>query len=157
MQCMKCGREIPSGNVFCEDCLRDMANYPIKPGTVVNIPPRTRQPVKRPERRQPTQQQRLESLQKRVRILAYALTLSIALLIGVGALLLSMLQETDDGPLPGQNYSTAESTNSSGQEQTDDAGISAEPGHTGEMAPVSRETDQSRKNAHVFHVKQSAP
>lgn len=159
---MKCGREIPSGNVFCEDCLRDMANYPVKPGTVVNIPPQTRQTARRPERRQPTQQQRLESLQRRVRILGYALTLSVALLIGSGALLLSLLQEVDDGPLPGQNYSTAESTGSTGQNATEDSTeaspsesseIPAKSGRKGEA--VSRETGRSRNAVPMFHVKQT--
>ena len=39
MNCMKCGREMPLGQVFCKDCLADMANYPVKPGTPVVLPP----------------------------------------------------------------------------------------------------------------------
>ena len=38
MNCMKCGREIALGQVFCKDCLADMAQYPIKPGTPVQLP-----------------------------------------------------------------------------------------------------------------------
>ena len=38
MNCMKCGREITLGQVFCKDCLVDMENFPIKPGTPVQLP-----------------------------------------------------------------------------------------------------------------------
>ena len=40
MNCVKCGREIPEDQVFCEICLTEMENYPVKPGTAVHIPPR---------------------------------------------------------------------------------------------------------------------
>lgn len=33
MNCLKCGREIEEGQVFCNDCLVQMAKYPVKPGT----------------------------------------------------------------------------------------------------------------------------
>ncbi len=117
MQCMKCGREIPAGDVFCENCLADMEKYPVKPGTVVHIPHQSTPPVKRPERRQATVEQRLTAATRTVRILSFALTLTVALLIGVGALAISMYFEHDDGPLPGQNYSTADSaTGTSGED-----------------------------------------
>jgi len=38
MNCMKCGREVALGQVFCKDCLADMAEYPVKPGTPVVLP-----------------------------------------------------------------------------------------------------------------------
>lgn len=40
MNCLKCGKETAETQVFCEDCLRTMDNYPIKPGTPVHIPKR---------------------------------------------------------------------------------------------------------------------
>ena len=42
MNCMKCGREIPAGQVFCDGCLEVMKKYPVKPDTVVQLP-RSRQ------------------------------------------------------------------------------------------------------------------
>ena len=40
MQCMKCGMEVPEGQVFCNGCLEVMDKYPVKPGTPVHIRPR---------------------------------------------------------------------------------------------------------------------
>ena len=36
--CMRCGREIEEGQVFCQDCLKEMSRYPVDPNTVVQIP-----------------------------------------------------------------------------------------------------------------------
>ena len=33
--CIKCGREIGPGAVFCDACLADMERHPVKPGTPV--------------------------------------------------------------------------------------------------------------------------
>ena len=45
---MKCGREIPVGQVFCDECLEDMEKYPVKPGTAVQLPARPKPaPVKK--------------------------------------------------------------------------------------------------------------
>ena len=39
MNCMKCGVELKNDGVFCEECLADMAHYPVKPNITVNLPP----------------------------------------------------------------------------------------------------------------------
>ena len=52
--CMKCGRERPKDQVFCEKCLADMKEHPVKPGVVVLLPRREEASVKpAPKRRQP--------------------------------------------------------------------------------------------------------
>ena len=43
MNCMKCGREVEDGQVFCQDCLTQMEAEPIRIATPVHIP---RQPSK---------------------------------------------------------------------------------------------------------------
>ena len=40
MNCLRCGRETVQENVFCNACLGYMEEYPIKPGTAVQIPDR---------------------------------------------------------------------------------------------------------------------
>ena len=39
MRCMKCGKETENGQVFCDSCLEVMEQYPVKPDTVVQLPP----------------------------------------------------------------------------------------------------------------------
>ena len=53
MHCMKCGREIDEGHVFCPDCLTTMERYPVKPGTAVHIPVRKDPPRKTALRKKP--------------------------------------------------------------------------------------------------------
>lgn len=40
MPCIKCRRKLEDGQVFCASCLEDMAAYPVKPGTPIQLPPR---------------------------------------------------------------------------------------------------------------------
>lgn len=105
MQCMKCGREIPAGDVFCQECLADMKKYPVKPGTAVHIP---KQQQRKPQERRPamTSERRVEILTRRVRMLSWLLTLAVALCVCLGALTLSLLQDGDTGFAIGQNYSS---------------------------------------------------
>ena len=107
MQCMKCGREIPAGDVFCQECLKDMERYPVKPGTAVHIPKQT--PRKHPQDRRQniSAEKKVEILHRRVRVLSWLLTLAIALTICLGALTISLLQTEEEGPAIGQNYSSA--------------------------------------------------
>lgn len=108
MQCMKCGREIPAGQVFCEECLLDMAKYPVKPGTVVTLPAHTKHHRERKQifhRVTLSPEERMARMRKTIRALSWLLTLSVALLIGATILVVSMLREQGEEPLPGQNYS----------------------------------------------------
>ena len=41
MQCLRCGREIEEGQVFCFLCESIMVKHPVKPNTVVTIPERS--------------------------------------------------------------------------------------------------------------------
>lgn len=113
MQCMKCGREIPVGQVFCEECLAEMAAYPVKPGTVVTLPNRPKQTGgKKSQNHRPsvTLEQQVKRQGKIIRALSWLLTLSTALLIAVGALTVSLLTQERDVVLPGQNYSAVGET-----------------------------------------------
>ncbi len=113
MQCMKCGREIPAGQVFCEGCLADMKKYPVKPGTVVQIPRRMEEPALRkaaPRRPTPEPEEQVKRLKKRLWIVTVTAVLLLAL-SGTGLYLaVDHILENDGKPLPGQNYSSEEST-----------------------------------------------
>ena len=106
MQCMKCGKDTPAEQIFCDDCLQAMEAYPIKPGTVVNLPrQRTSVELKKTVHRKRilTADEQIANLQKHLRharILAWLL--AILLLASSGMLVYEIVNP--DGPVIGLNY-----------------------------------------------------
>ena len=115
MNCMKCGREITLGQVFCKDCLVDMENFPIKPGTPVQLPA---EPVAAAPRRSPTPrkarkpEEQIALLRKLVVGLSLSLLAVILAFSITTAALLYRMAQNEGSTLPGQNYSTVEQENS---------------------------------------------
>jgi len=108
MQCMKCGQNVENEHVFCEVCLSEMKKYPVRPGTVVQLPKYQEAPPRRPmpkRKAPPTPEEQLKKLRKWFRILAAALAVCLLLLVGAGYLLVKDLLPEEEELLPGQNYS----------------------------------------------------
>lgn len=80
MNCMKCGRETPSEQAFCEDCLLDMEKHPVKPGTAVYLPKHRDHAAlkKTPKKRTVPLEEQVKLLKKQVRFLAMLLIFCIA-------------------------------------------------------------------------------
>ncbi len=114
MHCVKCGREIPQEQTFCQDCLAEMERYPVKPGTVVQLPHRpSSSPTKKPPQRRkpaPSPEEQIARLRKSVRHLAVLLTLALAALAVLGCLMAKERLQEQVKYLPGQNYSSVSST-----------------------------------------------
>ena len=114
MNCMKCGREVPLGQVFCKECLTDMANYPVKPGTPVQLPakPAAVQPRRERNARKPKKpEEQIVILKKWIlALLVSLLTVILAFAVTV-AILSHKLDQANQNTLPGQNYSTVDDTN----------------------------------------------
>ena len=112
MNCMKCGRETGETQIFCEECLADMEKYPVKPGTVVQIPVRSKEvPVKKPPRRpQLPPEDQIKVLKKRVFVLSVMFVLTFSLLVAATGFLIWRMGEEDVKILPGQNYTAEETT-----------------------------------------------
>lgn len=114
MNCMKCGREIALGQVFCKDCLADMEHFPIKPGTPVpQFDPDAVTLPKRPTntRKQKKPEEQIIGLKKWIVGLGLSL---FAVILGfsiVTAILVHRLQNTERDVPPGQNYSSLDTTN----------------------------------------------
>lgn len=131
MNCMKCGRDIPDGQVFCESCLRGMADYPVKPGTVVLLPKRTEQPAAKipyiKRRTPPSLEEQIVSLKSRLRVMTvlFLLTLVVAAFLAYFTTVHLLEQDTF---LPGQNYSAM---------TTPDASSDTEPTKAGLVKPAS--------------------
>ena len=116
MNCMKCSREIDDEQVFCPECLADMEKYPVKPGTVVQLPVRPKPAtVRKSSRRRalPSPEEQVRKLKKHIAVLCVLLTLTLAALIAVTGFLLWQMDREDVDVLPGQNYSAEETTDTS--------------------------------------------
>lgn len=111
MNCMKCGREIEPEQVFCAECLADMEKYPVKPGTVVQLPSRpVQQPAKKQSRhrRAAALEEQVKKLSRRIRVLTVAVILTAALALFFALLSFDVLERAEVQKLLGQNYSTAQ-------------------------------------------------
>ena len=108
MKCMKCGVSIPSGRVFCETCLTDMAAHPVPQDAPLLLPrrekqltvKRSRKKARKPEEQVTMLRKIISALLMTVLVLAIALTISIYMLVH--------LNNQNNVPLPGQNYGTSE-------------------------------------------------
>ena len=112
MNCVKCGRETAEEQVFCDVCLGEMEDYPVKPGTAVLIPNRNQEgPVKKVKtRRRPIRTLSEQLLHLKKVVLRLRILVAVLLLI-CGALFFlvdRMWGDLNDQSLPGQNYQTEE-------------------------------------------------
>ena len=112
LNCLKCGREIEEGQVFCNDCLVQMAKYPVKPGTAVQLPSRGSTAVSKKvhsrRRTKAAPEEQLKALKKRIRILSALLSVCVVLLIVLSVVMLRYMSA--NRLLPGQNYSAVTTT-----------------------------------------------
>ena len=120
MNCLKCGREQESEQVFCEECLLEMGKYPIAPNAVVQLPPRkTAPPVRK------TAHRRTVSLEEQVHILRKRIWLLSGILLVTLALAAAMIYPTVNYFIrhyylrPGQNYTAIVATTEPTAETTD--------------------------------------
>ena len=109
MNCIKCGRETGEDQVFCEQCLKEMENYPVKPGTAIRIPTHEpREEVKKQPKRKtvlpPSEQ--IQRLRKKVRALRVVLALMLLICAGLCFVIGWTVMELDFQRLLGQNYRT---------------------------------------------------
>jgi hypothetical protein len=112
MECMKCGRNIDPGSVFCDSCLEVMARFPVKPGTRVLLPNRSAPTVSKKaasRRRVLTAEERLARCRKAIQVLSITLAVAIfALCLSITLLVDNLNKETPNRVI-GQNYSTVDS------------------------------------------------
>ena len=108
MKCTKCGRETAAGAVFCEKCLSVMKQYPVKAGTVIQLPHRKSAPPKKSGLRRkllPPEEQVVHQ-KKTIRWLWVAWLCTFLLLCLSVALLFRINQTQESTATIGQNYST---------------------------------------------------
>lgn len=111
INCMKCGREVALGQVFCKDCLEDMSHYPVNPATPVQIPPAP--PVQVPRRNSRTKkpkkpEEQIIRLRKIIRHQAIIIFFLLIMLIGLGVYTFLKLYPAAQSFRPGENYISTE-------------------------------------------------
>ena len=111
MNCMKCGREVALGQVFCKECLSVMEQHPVKPDTPVQLPNRAamaagRRSTHSRKTRKPEEQ--ISRLRKLVVIQTLALLAVLAGLVITILIVSGQMGDIHPQVLPGQNYSTVE-------------------------------------------------
>lgn len=109
MTCMKCGREIPAEQVFCDSCLALMEKYPVKPDAAIHLPLRkeaTSTKKQSGRRRQLPPEEQILLLRKRNRRLRLTVViLSIVLAAAVAGVVFLQLHPDAPATIPmGRNY-----------------------------------------------------
>lgn len=114
MYCMKCGREVEEGQVFCLECRKDMAKYPVRPGTVVLLPKReeafTMKKTQPKRRTAPTPEEQIRSLKGKLWTVTVLLLVSLSLMAVLIYPMARELLNTRQHLRPGQNYSSVVET-----------------------------------------------
>lgn len=101
MNCMKCGRDIPQGQVFCDSCLEVMKKYPVKPDAAIQLPRRSLQNAvkKQPARRRPlSPEEQIPLLKRSIRRLK--ITVAVLVLLLVAAIVVGVLHLRNHDALP---------------------------------------------------------
>ena len=106
MKCLKCGRE--TDQTFCQACRKEMERYPVKPGTIVQLPKdRSAAYIRRSTnwRAMVPPEEQIEKQKRTIRRLGSAVAALLVLLVGLGFVIVQLLRHPGQTPL-GQNYST---------------------------------------------------
>lgn len=113
MNCMKCGREVSGDQVFCAGCLERMAEHPVKPDVVVQLPPRREAPPKKnqPRKKARTPEEQIQRLKRKNRWLTAIVCLLLSITLALGYLSFDFFRQLDVQKFLGQNYSTVETLN----------------------------------------------
>lgn len=94
MNCIKCGKDTKSEQIFCQQCLEMMEKYPVKPDVHIQLPNR---PAVLPPKRSGKKRlllsadEQLAVLQKRTRRQAWWIAFLIVALFGAAAAILYLL------------------------------------------------------------------
>lgn len=112
MNCMKCGREIPAGQVFCDGCLDVMKKYPVKPDAAVHLRRRAEQSAPKKQtarRRQLSPEEQLPLVKRSNRRLTLCVVLLSLLLTAACVVAIMQLWQMHTEPPAPPSYSNSTS------------------------------------------------
>ena len=115
MDCLKCARQTQGEEVFCPDCLAQMAASPVKPDTPVVLPQRKPKDRRASQKKMPKAEEVIAQLQRKIKRLWIAVAiLAILFTAAAGGIAVMLVHEWSE-PEFGSNYSTFSSTESTGE------------------------------------------
>ena len=94
MRCLKCGTDIPNGQVFCDACQADAKAYPVKPGTPISLNFREEtiaNPGSSAPRHTLTPSEQILKLQQSIRRLRWLVLLLSFFLVAAATMLINLL------------------------------------------------------------------
>ena len=113
MYCLRCGREKPEKQVFCDACLDNMSRHPVKPDVTVYIPSRKPREIQKKQflrkKKAPTAEEMVLILKKRIKAL-WVTVLILVLLLGCCGAGIYFAWQHDPNLIIGQNYKTVDTT-----------------------------------------------
>lgn len=108
MNCIKCGRNLRGEQVFCRECQEIMEQYPVKPGTAVQLPAQTPQLEAKPKpiriKKALPVEVRLRKQRVTIRLLILSLIAVLLAFMATAVLSLHLLDQRDHQSRIGQNY-----------------------------------------------------
>lgn len=105
MKCLKCGRE--TDQTFCDSCREEMDRYPVRPGTIIQLPKDRTAAYQRSGQNwhaSASMDDRLEAQKLTIRRLT-RVVVGLAALVLILSLVISRLLSGNTQPPVGQNYS----------------------------------------------------
>jgi len=95
MPCIKCGRTVTEGQVFCTACLESAEKYPVKPGAPIQLPPRTSVPEPKPRPKKPAlrPEEQLRQLRSANRWLMLILVVLLIAFVLMAVFVLLMMED----------------------------------------------------------------
>lgn len=119
MRCLKCGRE--TDQTFCESCREEMARYPVKPGTIIQLPKdRSDSYTRRSStwRAMISPETQIENQKRTIRRLSKAVAVLVVLLLGMGFAMVRIMMDSRQPPV-GQNYSAVTKPTDTSEDATE--------------------------------------
>ena len=109
MNCLKCGKKTTRTDAFCQECMEVMERYPVKPGTVAQIPNRSAiqaEKKSQPHKREPSPAEQLAHLRGVLRWMTVTVVILSLLLCLTAGILLHLINNDTANYGIGQNYIT---------------------------------------------------
>jgi len=111
MRCLRCSKETESASCFCDRCLADMEQHPVRSDTPLFLPSKPAAAPKAPVRLR-TQEDELRDLRRHLRALRIALCCTLVLSAVLAGAFYFYARSAPTSDNIGQNYSTAPSATS---------------------------------------------